>query len=86
MNAAVVVDWKARTSGRHAEARAVYDQVRASWLQQENSRLAQENRRLRDANADLEASAELWIRLYEAALGRCRDNGTAAPNPQEENS
>jgi hypothetical protein len=86
MNAAVVVDWMARTSGRHAEARAVYDQVRAGWLDRENARLAQENRRLREANADLEASAELWIRLYEAALARCRDQGSRASNSQEEHS
>jgi hypothetical protein len=86
MNAAVVVDWMARTSGRHADARAVYDQVRAGWLERENSRLAQENRRLREANSDLEASAELWIRLYEAALARCRQITTAASNFPEERS
>ena len=84
MNAAVVVDWMARTSGRHAGAGALYDQVRAGFLERENTRLAEENRRLRDLNADLEASAELWIRLYEAALARCREtSGQRANNAQE---
>lgn len=86
MNAAVVVDWMARTSGRHAEARAVYDKVRVGWLERENSRLAEENRRLREANADLEASAELWIRLYEAALARCREQDPPTSKPREEHS
>ena len=41
-----------------------------SWLERENSRLTQENQRLRQQCADLAASAELWIGLYEAALRR----------------
>ena len=83
MNAAVVVDWMARTSGRHAGAGALYDQVRAGFLERDNARLAEDNRRLRDLNADLEASAELWVRLYEAALSRCRELEGRAANAQE---
>ena len=82
MNAAVVVDWMAR-SGRHAGAGALYDQVRVGWLERENARLVEETRRLREVNADLEASAELWIRLYEAALARCREMEGKPANAQE---
>jgi hypothetical protein len=39
-------------------------------LSQENARLIEENRQLRMRCADLVASSELWIRLYEAALAR----------------
>ena len=39
-------------------------------LARENARLTEENRRLRTVCADLVASSELWIRLYEAALAR----------------
>jgi hypothetical protein len=39
-------------------------------LSQENARLIEENRQLRMLCADLVASSELWIRLYEAALAR----------------
>lgn len=37
------------------------------------TRLTEENRQLRMLCADLVASSELWIRLYEAALSRERD-------------
>jgi hypothetical protein len=40
------------------------------WLEQENGRLARENESLRQLCADLSASAELWIGLYESALAR----------------
>jgi hypothetical protein len=36
----------------------------------QNAELARENERLKQHCADLAASAELWIRLYEAALHR----------------
>jgi hypothetical protein len=39
-------------------------------LQQERARLLEENARLRQHCADLAASAEIWIHLYEAALRR----------------
>lgn len=42
----------------------------------EHRRLIQENEVLRQRCADLAASAELWIGLYEAALARL---GTAKP-------
>ena len=48
----------------------VDDQIRAVELARENMRLLEENERLRQENADLAGSAEMWIRLYEAALAR----------------
>ena len=39
-------------------------------LARENARLVEENDRLARKCADLAESAELWIRLYEAALTR----------------
>jgi hypothetical protein len=45
-------------------------QMRTVELARENMRLLQENERLRQENADLAGSAEMWIRLYEAALAR----------------
>jgi hypothetical protein len=39
-------------------------------LVMENARLAVELERLRGLHDDLRGSAEIWIRLYEAQLGR----------------
>jgi len=49
--------------------------LQARWLEQENARLTQENERLRQECADLSASADLWIGLYEAALLRAGKAG-----------
>ncbi len=75
MDVAAAVDWTQRT-GRAWGMPSIDDQVRAIQLTRENRRLAEENDRLRTMNADLAASAEIWIRLYEAALAR-----TARPAP-----
>lgn len=48
----------------------VDDQTRSWWLAREHACLAQDNTRLRSELKDLEASANTWIRLYEAALER----------------
>jgi len=69
MDVAVAVDWTQR-AGREWGMPSVDDQVRAIQLARENRRLAEENDRLRTLNADLAASAEIWIRLYESALAR----------------
>ena len=53
-----------------ARHQSVEQEVR---LARENARLTEENRRLRTVCADLVASSELWIRLYEAALARESD-------------
>ena len=70
MNQAVAVNWTEERVRRPWGAPRVDDQVRALQLARENARLAEENHRLRAQNADLEASAEIWIKLYEAALAR----------------
>jgi hypothetical protein len=51
-------------------ARELQMRVQARWLELENGRLARENEQLRQQCADLSASAELWIHLYESALLR----------------
>jgi hypothetical protein len=73
MNRAVAVDWSLETRLQPAwSAPRVNEQTRAVQLARENMRLAEENDRLRNQNADLTASAEMWIRLYEAALARTK--------------
>lgn len=54
----------------HARNQSVEREI---GLARENARLTEENRRLRTVCADLVASSELWIRLYEAALAREND-------------
>ena len=70
MNRALAVNWTEERLQRPWGAPRVDDQVRAVQLARENTRLAEENHRLRAQNADLAASAEIWIKLYEAALAR----------------
>lgn len=70
MNRAVAVSWTDELVQRPWGRPRVDDQVRTLQLSRENARLAEENHRLRAQNADLEASAEIWIKLYEAALAR----------------
>ena len=56
-------------------ARQLQMRVQARWLELENGRLTRENEQLRQQCADLSASAELWIHLYEAALLRAAKGG-----------
>ena len=56
-------------------ARQHQRRVQARWLELENGRLARENEELRQQCADLSASAELWIHLYESALLRAEKGG-----------
>jgi hypothetical protein len=58
-----------------AHARLTHEST-AVGLVRENARLVEENERLARTCADLAASAELWIQLYEAALARA---GESAP-------
>jgi uncharacterized membrane protein YccC len=70
MNRALALDW---TDIRLKRPRVKVDeQMRAVQLARENIQLLEENERLRTENRDLAASAELWIRLYEAALARAK--------------
>ena len=69
MDVAMAFNWT--EIGRVGTSRTrVDDQLRAVELARENMRLLEENERLRQENTDLAGSAEMWIRLYEAALAR----------------
>ena len=63
----MAVDWRYTPQTNRAK---VDEQVRTVPLARDHMRLLDENARLRRENADLIASAETWIRLYEAALAR----------------
>jgi hypothetical protein len=71
MNRAVALDWTERLERATITPR-VDERARVLQLTRENMRLAEENARLRAENEDLAASAEIWIRLYEAALSRTK--------------
>ena len=58
-----------------SRARQLEIRFQSRWLERENGRLAQENEKLRQQCADLSASAELWIHLYESALLRVGKSG-----------
>lgn len=51
----------------------VDNDARCFFLERENAYLTQNNARLRLELQDLEASANAWIRLYEAALARANE-------------
>lgn len=69
MDVAMALNWTEMRRVGTSRAK-VDDQIRAVELARENLRLLEENERLRQENADLAGSAEMWIRLYEAALAR----------------
>lgn len=69
MDTAMTLNWLEMRRMSAARAR-VDDQTRMVRLSRENVRLAEENDRLRQQYDALAASAEVWIRLYEAALHR----------------
>jgi hypothetical protein len=69
MDAAMTFDWIEARRQPTAQTRFVHEGG-AARLARDNARLIEENERLRQQCADLTASAELWVRLYEAALAR----------------
>ena len=69
MDTAMTLNWLEMRRISNARSR-LDQQAQAARLTRENARLAEENERLRQQRDDLVASAELWIRLYEAALAR----------------
>lgn len=71
MDRAIALDWTEMRGVQRARVK-VDEQMRAVQLARENIRLLEENDRLRRENQDLAASAEIWIRLYEAALARAK--------------
>jgi hypothetical protein len=62
-------NWLETERVNRAHARLTHEST-AVRLVRENARLVEENERLARRCADLAASAELWIQLYEAALAR----------------
>ena len=77
MKTAVAVDWMEMHRAQFSRGR-VDEQMRTVQLARENRRLMEANEQLRQNNADLTASAEVWIRLYEAALTRANQTLPAA--------
>jgi len=75
MKTAVAVDWMELHRAQFSRVR-VDEQMRTVQLARENRRLMELNQQLRQNNADLTASAEMWIRLYEAALMRANESLT----------
>ena len=75
MKTAVAVDWMESHRAQFSRVR-VDEQMRTVQLARENRRLMELNEQLRQNNADLTASAEMWIRLYEAALMRANESLT----------
>lgn len=72
---AMTFNWFETERVTRAHARLAHEST-AVRLVRENARLVEENERLARTCADLAASAELWIQLYEAALARA---GETAP-------
>jgi hypothetical protein len=71
---AMTFNWLETERVTRAHARLTQDST-AVRLVRENARLVEENERLARTCADLAASAELWIQLYEAALARAGEPG-----------
>lgn len=72
MDAGMTFTWMDIRRAAMAQTRHTGTQ-QADRLVRDNIRLAEENERLKRQCADLRASAELWARLYEAALERAGD-------------
>jgi hypothetical protein len=71
MDTAMTLNWLEMRRVSNARAQQD-DQARILALTRENARLADENHRLQQQYQDLLASTDIWIRLYEAALGRAK--------------
>ncbi len=77
MDAGMTFNWL--DTRRAATVHGTYTQrVSIDRLTRENARLHEEIDRLKREHAELVASAELWIRLYEAALERAAAAEVAA--------
>jgi regulator of replication initiation timing len=73
MDAAMTFNWLESQRATTAQTRQTRE-ANATRLAQENARLMDENERLRRRCADLACSAEMWVRLYEAALQRAGES------------
>lgn len=72
MDGAMTFNWLETQRATTAQTRQAQEKT-AIRLARENARLLEENERLTRRCADLAASCDLWIRLYEAALARAGD-------------
>jgi len=72
MDAAMTFNWLETQRATTVQSRDVRENT-SIRLTRENARLVEDNERLARQCADLAASCELWIRLYEAALARAGD-------------
>lgn len=87
MDAAMTFNWLETQRAVREQTRFTHESS-AVRLVRENARLIEENERLSRRCADLTESAELWARLYEAALARAAEGpaGGEAGEPREERS
>jgi hypothetical protein len=69
MDTSMTLNWLEMRQVGNARARQDHE-ARLTQLGRENARLTDELQHLRRVHADLAASAEQWIRLYEHALTR----------------
>jgi hypothetical protein len=81
MDTAMTLNWLEMRRMSSARVR-LDEQTRLTRLARENVRLADENERLRQQYDALAASAEIWIRLYEAALERTEAEKSVRALPQ----
>jgi len=76
MDTSMTLNWLEMRKVANARARQDHE-ARLVQLGRENARLMDELQQLRRAHADLAASADWWIRLYEQALTRAHEAETA---------
>lgn len=72
MDTAMTLNWMEMRRASSARTR-LDEHTRSMQITRDNVKLSEENQRLRRENEALAASAEIWIRLYEAALQRANE-------------
>jgi ATP-dependent protease HslVU (ClpYQ) ATPase subunit len=82
MDTAMTLNWLEMRRMSSARVR-LDEQTRMVRLARENVRLTDENERLQQQYDALAASAEVWIRLYEAALDRANEATVQCKQLQE---
>ena len=80
MDTSMTLSWLEMRKVANARTRQDHES-RLTQLGRENARLMDELQHLRRVHADLAASANLWIRLYERALTRANQAEAALAQP-----